>query len=114
MRVITDRPYHALFAKTMFIDPTADELEAFEPEARKHPGLSGFDFIASGPTAFEARYVFARLAERTIDAQYFIWSDDATGRNLLLALIASTVVARAISGGKAGAGGRLSHSNPSR
>src|SRR6185295_9054210 len=33
VRVITDRPYHALFAKTMFIDPTAEELEAFEPEA---------------------------------------------------------------------------------
>jgi len=32
-RVITNRPYHALFAKTMFIDPTPDELETFEPEA---------------------------------------------------------------------------------
>src|SRR3954470_10885597 len=33
VRVITNRPYHALFAKTMFIEPTADELEGFEPEA---------------------------------------------------------------------------------
>jgi phosphoenolpyruvate carboxykinase (ATP) len=33
VRVITDRPYHALFAKTMFIEPTEDELEDFEPEA---------------------------------------------------------------------------------
>jgi phosphoenolpyruvate carboxykinase (ATP) len=33
VRVITDRPYHALFAKTMFIDPTEDELETFEPDA---------------------------------------------------------------------------------
>ncbi len=33
VRVITGRPYHALFAKTMFIEPTADELEDFEPEA---------------------------------------------------------------------------------
>ncbi|HEY7694457.1 MAG TPA: phosphoenolpyruvate carboxykinase (ATP) [Gaiellaceae bacterium] len=33
VRVITDRPYHALFAKTMFIDPTEEELETFEPEA---------------------------------------------------------------------------------
>jgi phosphoenolpyruvate carboxykinase (ATP) len=33
VRVITARPYHALFAKTMFIEPTADELEDFEPEA---------------------------------------------------------------------------------
>ncbi len=33
VRAITDRPYHALFAKTMFIDPTAEELESFEPHA---------------------------------------------------------------------------------
>jgi phosphoenolpyruvate carboxykinase (ATP) len=33
VRVVTDRPYHALFAKTMFIEPTADELESFEPQA---------------------------------------------------------------------------------
>jgi phosphoenolpyruvate carboxykinase (ATP) len=33
VRVITDRPYHALFAKTMFIDPTAEELESFEPDS---------------------------------------------------------------------------------
>jgi phosphoenolpyruvate carboxykinase (ATP) len=33
VRVITDRPYHALFARTMFIGPAADELDEFEPEA---------------------------------------------------------------------------------
>ncbi len=33
VRVVTDRPYHALYAKTMFIEPTADELDDFEPEA---------------------------------------------------------------------------------
>jgi phosphoenolpyruvate carboxykinase (ATP) len=33
VRVITDLPYHALFAKTMFIEPDAHELEAFEPQA---------------------------------------------------------------------------------
>ena len=33
VRVVTERPYHALFAKTLFIDPTGDELAAFEPQA---------------------------------------------------------------------------------
>jgi phosphoenolpyruvate carboxykinase (ATP) len=33
VRVITARPYHALFSKTMFIDPTAEELATFVPEA---------------------------------------------------------------------------------
>jgi len=33
VRVVTAHPYHALFAKTMFIDPTDDELASFEPQA---------------------------------------------------------------------------------
>ena len=33
VRVVTASPYHALFAKTMFIRPTEDELDAHEPEA---------------------------------------------------------------------------------
>jgi len=33
VRVVTTRPYHALFAKTLFIDPTDDELDDFEPDA---------------------------------------------------------------------------------
>ena len=33
MRVVTGRPYHALFAKTMFIEPTDEELRAFRPQA---------------------------------------------------------------------------------
>jgi len=33
VRVVTASPYHALFAKTMFIRPTAEELDGHEPEA---------------------------------------------------------------------------------
>jgi phosphoenolpyruvate carboxykinase (ATP) len=33
VRVVTDRPYHALFAKTMFIEPTEEELREFQPQA---------------------------------------------------------------------------------
>jgi phosphoenolpyruvate carboxykinase (ATP) len=33
VRVVTGRAYHALFAKTMFIEPTADELATFRPQA---------------------------------------------------------------------------------
>ncbi len=33
VRVVTSYPYHALFARTMFIDPTEDELRDFEPQA---------------------------------------------------------------------------------
>jgi phosphoenolpyruvate carboxykinase (ATP) len=33
VRVITASPWHALFARTLFIDPTTDELAGHEPEA---------------------------------------------------------------------------------
>ena len=33
VRVISESPWHALFAKTLFIDPTEEELEEFEPQA---------------------------------------------------------------------------------
>src|SRR4051812_19415703 len=32
VRVITHSPWHALFAKTLFIEPTEEELAEFEPE----------------------------------------------------------------------------------
>ncbi|MDX6454242.1 MAG: phosphoenolpyruvate carboxykinase [Gaiellaceae bacterium] len=33
VRVVTNRPYHALFSKTLFIDPTDAELKDFRPDA---------------------------------------------------------------------------------
>jgi phosphoenolpyruvate carboxykinase (ATP) len=33
VRVVTESPWHALFAKTLFIDPTDEELDEMEPEA---------------------------------------------------------------------------------
>jgi phosphoenolpyruvate carboxykinase (ATP) len=33
VRVVTDRAYHALFAKTMFIEPSADDLADLTPQA---------------------------------------------------------------------------------
>jgi len=33
VRVVTARPYHALFSKTLFIEPTDEDLETFTPEA---------------------------------------------------------------------------------
>ncbi len=33
LRVITGMPYHALFSRTMFITPSEEELQDFEPEA---------------------------------------------------------------------------------
>ena len=53
IRVVTDHAYHALFARTMFIRPSEDELAAFEPDAvvLHAPGLQadpGVDGTRSG------------------------------------------------------------------
>jgi cardiolipin synthase C len=59
----------------------------FESAVRSHPGQSGFRLIDQGRDAFRARLALADLAERSIDAQYFIWSKDAVGTILLDRLV---------------------------
>ena len=54
----------------------------FQEAADKHPGLSGFSLVPHGETAFVARLAMADLAEKTLDAQYYIWDSDTTGRIL--------------------------------
>ena len=44
-----------------------------------YPGLSGFHAFDQPHDAFAARMLLAGMAERTIDAQYFIWNGDAVG-----------------------------------
>ena len=51
----------------------------FEAEMAQHPGKSGFFLLPSGESAFKTRNAMTRIAEKTIDAQYFIWEADATG-----------------------------------
>ena len=50
------------------------------PEAAAHPGLSGFFILGNGLDAFTARALTARRAERTIDAQYYLYHNDLIGK----------------------------------
>jgi putative cardiolipin synthase len=45
-----------------------------------HPGQSGFLLLTSGVDAFVARALLAQRAERSIDAQYYLYHDDLTSR----------------------------------
>lgn len=49
-------------------------------EKAAHPGQSGFLLLSSGLDAFVARAVLAERAERSIDAQYYLYHDDLVGR----------------------------------
>lgn len=52
----------------------------FADDASAHPGSSGVLLLGNGLDAYVARAVLARRAERTIDAQYYLYHDDVTGR----------------------------------
>ena len=59
----------------------------FGEAADKHPGLSGFSLVEYGENGFLARLAMIDLAEKALDAQYYIWSADTTGRILANRLI---------------------------
>jgi len=59
---------------------------ALAPHVAAHPGATGVYTLASGREAFAARVALTRAAQRSIDAQYYIWHDDITGGMLFRAL----------------------------
>lgn len=59
---------------------------ALSADRAAHPGLSGIWPLEDGRDAFVARVLLAEAAERSIDAQYYIWRDDISGRLLYRAL----------------------------
>ena len=73
------------------IEPTQatqlDQLTA--PLEAEHPGQSAFRLVVEGTEAFVSRVQSARLAERSLDVQSYIWHMDLTGsyfvQELLLA-----------------------------
>jgi len=53
--------------------------QAIAPLAHAHPDKSGVFALADGRDAFAARALLARAADRSIDAQYYIWRHDMSG-----------------------------------
>ena len=49
------------------------------PAEEQHPGASAFRLVRHGPEAFAIRARTARLAERSLDVQTYIWHEDGTG-----------------------------------
>ena len=55
---------------------------ALAPLVAANPGMTAIHALDNSRDAFAARVVLARVAERSLDVQYYIWRDDTTG-NLL-------------------------------
>lgn len=69
---------------TAFQHPEITELgRFFASSIEQHPGKSGFWLLNKGKEAILARTALADMAERTIDIQYYIWENDASGWLLL-------------------------------
>jgi len=75
--------------ETFAYPETGDTLlgKKISTEEAAHPGESGFHLLGDGRDAFVARAVLARLAERSIDVQYYLYHDDLVGRLLTWQLL---------------------------
>ena len=71
-----ERPVSHAFSDTIDTRLGRDNLA----KIRDHPGESGFLLLGNGLDAFVARAVLANIAERSIDAQYYLLHGDLTGK----------------------------------
>ena len=62
---------------------TTTELGRLVPEELASSGLSAFRPLAFSAYALDARLTLIRHAQRSIDMQYYLLQDDATGRMVL-------------------------------
>ena len=71
--------------------PVADTSSTryVQDETAAHPGLSGFRLLGSNQNALMSRIVLTDRARHSIDLQYYIFANDATGRLLAQRLLAA-------------------------
>lgn len=76
---------------TSALRPVADtpSTRYVKSETDAHPGESGFRLLVRNNNALMSRVVLADHAEHSIDLQYYIFADDATGRLLAQRLLAA-------------------------
>ena len=74
-------------ATTALADTSQTRLgRALAADVATHPGRTGIHPLREGSDAFAARVLLAAAAERSLDAQYYIWHGDQVGYLLFEAL----------------------------
>lgn len=74
--------------ETSFKLPTNDTQLAQKVSSGNIPeGHNAFHLLSEGTEAFAARIAMIRLAEKTVDLQYYIWAPDETGNMLKTELL---------------------------
>ncbi|MGB5392433.1 MAG: phospholipase D family protein [Thermoanaerobaculia bacterium] len=81
----TDKPESWAFnePETTYLGQTAAAIAA------DHGGESGFLLLDRGRDALSWRLILADAAEKSIDAMYFLWKNDASGKVLMQRLLAA-------------------------
>jgi putative cardiolipin synthase len=80
-------PLEGRTATTALADTAGTRLgRAVAADVAANPGKTGIHALPEGHAAFAARVVFAAAAEKSIDAQYYIWHGDQVGYLLFEAL----------------------------
>lgn len=64
-------------------NPNSNLFRQIQPIIAQHRHQSGVYLLSDAQEAFVARLALTRLAESSLDVQYYIWHDDLTGRLLL-------------------------------
>jgi putative cardiolipin synthase len=85
LRTDVPRPVSTALPPTVQ-SPLAREAQR---QVQAHPGQSGFRVLSGNTDALMSRIVLADHAARSIDLQYYIFADDATGRLLAQRLLAA-------------------------
>jgi putative cardiolipin synthase len=68
-------------------EPEMSQLGELYRRQAAGDGASGFAALTQPRDAFLSLYTLAKLSEKTLDVQYYIWRRDHTGRVLLSALM---------------------------
>ena len=91
MSLITKLPDNSDRTASMVIQggETTSLGKAYDTVLKEHPGQSGMHLLTHGLDAFVGRAVLARLAERSIDVQYYMFHQDTVGRLLIKELLAA-------------------------
>ena len=82
----TPRPPREKPASGALRPPDQGSLAAIAKASTPPGGLSGFRLLPLGPYALEARLQLIGRASHSLDLQYYVLEDDATGRLLLRSL----------------------------
>lgn len=72
---------------TLAVEPRLSQI--FSQAVDEQGDKSGFILLRKGVRALRERILLAEIAEKTIDAQYYIWNNDKSGKLLLSKLAKS-------------------------